>query len=191
MTDCFALFNEPRRPWLDPEQLKDKLHRYSVEHHPDVAKSDAVDFAALNSAYRTLHDPKARLKHLLELEFPGALSGHLQIPGDITRLFETMTRERHSVAAFLEKKSRLTTPLEIALLSSEQLELTGVLEKLLSVLNQKHEGLLMQLKFIDAVWEEDRASSKDTLVEIYQEISYVGRWIEQTREDVHKMTNDE
>ena len=187
MTDCFALLNEPRRPWLDPDTLKDKMHRLSAEHHPDVAKDASVDFTELNAAYHTLHDPKSRLRHLLELEFPGSLAGGLDIPFDINRLFETMARERHSVGVFFEKKSHLKSPIEIALLSSEKIELLGVLEKLLGVLTQKLDGIFMQLKFIDAVWEDDRASSRDALVDIYQGVSYVGRWIDQVREDVLKL----
>ncbi|MGB8355364.1 MAG: DnaJ domain-containing protein [Chthoniobacteraceae bacterium] len=188
MTDYFALFQETRRPWLDAEILKDKLHKLSAEHHPDVAKDNSVDFTELNAAYRMLHDPKTRLRHLLELEFPGTLTSNLQIPADISRLFETMARERHSVGAFLEKQSASKTPLETALMASEKIELLAVLEKLLAVLNQKHEGILTQIKFMDAVWEEDKASSEGALLDIYQSVSYVGKWIDQVREDILKMS---
>jgi len=187
MTDYFALFDEARRPWLDSELLKDKLHKLSTEHHPDVAKNNAVDFTELNAAYHTLHDPKTRLRHLLELEFPGTLTNDLQIPADITRLFETMMRERHSVGAFLEKQSKSKTPLETALMASEKLDLLAVLEKLMTILNQKHEGIITQLRFMDAVWEEDRAGSQGALRDIYQSISYIGKWIDQVRNDMVKM----
>lgn len=187
MTDYFALFHETRRPWLDSELLKDKLHKLSAEHHPDVAKDSDVDFTELNAAYRTLHDPKTRLRHLLELEFPGALTSNLQIPPDISRLFETMTRERHSVSMFLEKQSESKTPLESALMASEKLDLLAVLEKLMTILNQKLEGILTQLKFMDAVWEEDKARSQGAILDIYQSISYVGKWIDQVRNDMVKM----
>jgi DnaJ-domain-containing protein 1 len=188
MTDFFALLDEPRRPWLDPDALKDKLHKLSAEHHPDVARDASVDFTALNAAYSTLHDPKTRLRHLLELEFPGVLAVNLQIPADITRLFETMARERHSVAMFQEKIARARTPVEAALMASEKMELINVLEKLEALLTQKRDGIFMQLKFIDAVWDEDRASSVSTLLEIYQSISYVGKWLDQVRGDILKMS---
>ena len=190
MTDYFALFQETRRPWLDAELLKDKLHKLSAEHHPDVTKDSSVDFTELNAAYRMLHDPKTRIRHLLELEFPGTLTNNLQIPADISRLFETMARERHSVGVFLEKQAELKTPLEIALMAAEKLELLTVLEKLLVLLNQKHEAILTQIKFMDAVWEEDKASSQSALLDIYQSISYVGKWIDQVREDILKMSGD-
>jgi curved DNA-binding protein CbpA len=187
MTDCFALLDEPRRPWLDADSLKEKFHKLSAVHHPDVAKEEGVDFSGINAAYRTLSDPKARIRHLLELEFPYALSRNLQIPPDITRLFETMTRERHGVAAFLEKRAALQSPLEIALLASEKIELLRVLDKLLGVLTKKQEGIFTQLKFLDAVWEQDKAGSLDALVETYQSVSYIGKWTEQVRGDLARL----
>jgi len=187
MTDYFALFHETRRPWLDAETLKDKLHKLSAEHHPDVAKDRSVDFTELNAAYRMLHDPKTRLRHLLELEFPGTLTSNLQIPADISRLFETMARERHSVGVFLEKQAERKTPLEVALMASENIELHTVLEKLLALLDQKHEAILTQIKFMDAVWEEDKAGSQDALLDVYQCISYVGKWMDQVRGDLVRL----
>src|SRR5688572_2737628 len=35
MTDYFALFDEPRRLWLDPERLKTRFLALSAELHPD------------------------------------------------------------------------------------------------------------------------------------------------------------
>ena len=187
MTDYFALFQETRRPWLDADILKDKLHKLSAAHHPDVAKDSSVDFTELNAAYRTLHDPKTRLRHLLDLEFPGTLTGNLQIPADISRLFETVARERHGVGVFLEKQAELKTPLEIALMASEKLELLTVLEKLLVILDQKNAGILTQIKFMDAVWEQDKATSQKALLDIYQSISYVAKWLDQVRDDLMKL----
>src|SRR5438128_12515999 len=76
MIDYFALFNEPRRPWLDGELLKAKFLQLSAEVHPDrVHGASAADkqraherSAELNAAYNCLREPKSRLQHLLELE---------------------------------------------------------------------------------------------------------------------------
>src|SRR5438132_9046006 len=35
MIDYFALLHEPRRPWLDPDLLKQKFISLSAEVHPD------------------------------------------------------------------------------------------------------------------------------------------------------------
>jgi DNA-binding winged helix-turn-helix (wHTH) protein len=73
------------------------------------------------------------------------------------------------------------------LMAAEKLELLTVLEKLLALLNQKHEAILTQIKFMDAVWEEDKASSQNALLNVYQSISYVGKWIDQVRNDLVKL----
>ena len=187
MTDCFALLGEPRRPWLEPDALKDKFHKLSAAHHPDVAGGEGVDFTGINAAYQTLHDPKTRIRHLLELEFPGALSSNLQIPPGITDLFETIARERRGVASFLEKRASLQTPLEIALLAPEKLELAAALERMSGLLAGKQDDILVQLKSADAAWERDKPGSADALLEIYQSLSYVGKWLAQAREDLMRL----
>ena len=76
MADYFALLDEPRRPWLDPEILKDKFHALAATVHPDRVhrasepeKQEANQrYAELNAAYRCLREPTKRLRHLLELE---------------------------------------------------------------------------------------------------------------------------
>ena len=76
MTDCFALLNFPRRPWLDADALKQRFHELSTEVHPDRAH-DASDeakaesqrrFAGVNAAHECLREAKSRVRHLLELE---------------------------------------------------------------------------------------------------------------------------
>src|SRR5215472_9636832 len=76
MVDYFALLDEPRRPWLDAEPLKEKFLALSATVHPDrVHNLSETERAAaqeryteLNAAYQCLREPKERLHHLLELE---------------------------------------------------------------------------------------------------------------------------
>ena len=90
MTDCFALLDEPRRPVIDLEALKAKFFSRSAESHPDrshgageVERQAATDgYAALNSAYNTLREPKERLGHLLELERGRRPSGIESVPAE-------------------------------------------------------------------------------------------------------------
>ena len=178
MTDCFALLGEPRRPWLDPESLKEKFHKLGAAHHPDVATTNEVDFSAINAAYSTLLDPKTRIRHLLELEFPGALARNLQIPPGISELFETIARDQRGITAFLQKRASLQTPLEIALLAPEKIQIVAGLERLQKALVQKQEELFAQLKSADAAWSRDKSDSVEALLEIYQSLSYVGKWLD-------------
>jgi curved DNA-binding protein CbpA len=75
MTDYFALLDVPRRPWLDPDSLKEKYLTLSGKLHPDRAPPDASDprgahdrYTEINSAYHSLLGPRERLSHLLQLE---------------------------------------------------------------------------------------------------------------------------
>ena len=76
MTDNFALLNEPRRPWLDVDLLKQKFLARASGAHPDrvhnASDSEKAEvtkrYIELNAAYNCLADPKLRLLHLLELE---------------------------------------------------------------------------------------------------------------------------
>ena len=54
--DYFALLDQPRKPWLDVDLLKEKYHARAREAQPDEN---------LNEAFRVLTDPKSRLDDLL------------------------------------------------------------------------------------------------------------------------------
>jgi len=76
--DYFALLEQTRNPWLDPNELKEKYHELARRTHPDHN---------LNEAYRVLTDPKLRLQHLLTLEGVPPSSASDQIPEELTDLF--------------------------------------------------------------------------------------------------------
>ena len=88
MTDHFALLNEPRRPWLEPELLKAKFLKLAAEAHPDkqhgsseAEKSPANRrYAELSAAYNCLAEPKSRLLRPIELELGAKPKDVQQIP---------------------------------------------------------------------------------------------------------------
>ena len=105
MTDYFALLNEPRRPWLEPDKFKQKFLALSAEVHPDrthnasPAEKDAAQqrYTELNAAYRCLGDPKERLRHLLKLELGANPKDVERIPQALMNLFlEVSQLCRHS-----------------------------------------------------------------------------------------------
>src|SRR6266436_5956888 len=69
MNDYFAVLNEGRRPWIDPDLLKQKFLTLSAQVHPDRVhnaseaekRSAQQRYTDLNSAYNCLRDSKARL----------------------------------------------------------------------------------------------------------------------------------
>jgi len=119
MTDYFALFNEPRRPSLDAEALKQKFLALSTTVHPDrVHNLGAAERAAaqeryteLNTAYNCLREPKERLHHLLTLEL-GVLPKDIQrIPSDLMDLSLEVGKACREADAFLAEKAKATSPL--------------------------------------------------------------------------------
>src|SRR5271154_2926927 len=119
MTDNFALLNEPRRPWLDVDLLKQKFLAQSASLHPDhihsASESDKADatkkFTELNAAFNCLAEPKLRLLHLLELELGAKPKDIQQIPAALADLFAEVANCCRNVDGFLAEKSRTTSPL--------------------------------------------------------------------------------
>src|SRR6267142_1795542 len=119
MTDHFARLNEPRRPWLEPEGLKQKFLTLSSAVHPDrvhnlgdAERAAAQErYTALNAAYHCLRDPKERLRHLLELE-RGALPKDVQrIPSELMDLSLEIGQACRQADTFLAGKSQVSSPL--------------------------------------------------------------------------------
>ena len=58
MIDYFALLDQPRAPWLDPDELKDIFHQKTLQAHPDAqasrpgADTTEATFPNLNEAYQ-------------------------------------------------------------------------------------------------------------------------------------------
>src|SRR5882724_11955433 len=117
MTDYFALLNEPRRPWLDPESLKTKFFERSAAVHPDrvhgasEAEKQLANqhYVELNAAYNCLREPKTRLQHLLELE--GAKPKDIQVvlSGTMELLIEVGQLCR-AADAFITERASVTSP---------------------------------------------------------------------------------
>jgi molecular chaperone HscB len=75
-TDYFALFEMPRKLWIEMNALEQKFLQLSWKLHPDNFVNAAETerelslkrSSELNDAYRTLRDPVARVEYLLGLE---------------------------------------------------------------------------------------------------------------------------
>src|SRR5450631_1104994 len=90
MFDCFARLDLERRPFLEPEVVKEAFQDRAATAHPDGCGTtrEIAEFAAVELAFRTLRDPKLRLQHLLDLEFPGARSSAAAtVPADVAGMF--------------------------------------------------------------------------------------------------------
>ena len=105
MIDYFELLDQPRSASLDLAALKQKFHDVARSEHPDAG---GANFQQLNTAYRTLLDPKARLAHLLELN-GGTPAAITQPPEDLVELFfQTANALTASNNAIKDHLARLT-----------------------------------------------------------------------------------
>jgi molecular chaperone HscB len=74
--DYFAMFEMPRKLWVETDALERKFLQLSWKLHPDKYASATEKerelslrhSSELNDAYRTLRDPVARVEYLLSLE---------------------------------------------------------------------------------------------------------------------------
>ena len=114
VSDYFALLNEPRRPWLDSDLLKQKFLALATDLHPDrvhnaneTEKAEVTKrYAQLNAAYNCLAEPKSRLLHLLELELGAKPKDIQQIPAALADLFAEVANSCRNADGFLAEKKQ-------------------------------------------------------------------------------------
>src|ERR1043166_1035151 len=189
--DCFALLGEPRRPWLDPESLKQKFLELSAQLHPDrVHNADHADKAAaqkrfteLNAAFNRLRDPKERLSHLLELESGAPPKQVARIPPELIAGFTEVNQACRDADALLAEKRQTTSPLLQVQLSERCQDCSERLAALAQKMNTEREVLVAEIEKIDAGWSgTDRATSLERLENVYRRLSFFTRWTDQLRE---------
>jgi DnaJ-domain-containing protein 1 len=199
MTDKFALLNEPRRPWLEPELLKEKFLALSATSHPDrvhnlgeAERAAAQErYTELNSAYNGLREPKERLQHLLELEL-GALPKHVQrIPSELMDLSLEVGKACREADAFLAEKAKVTSPLLQVTFFERGEEFADQLRSLRQRVNSLDARLTGELQQIDTAWQAHPAERKallPRLEELYRLFSYFARWNAQIQERVVRLS---
>jgi hypothetical protein len=200
MTDNFALLNEPRRPWLDADTLKQKFIALSASAHPDKIhsagdaekNSAAKSFAELNAAFNCLAEPKSRLLHLLELELGAKPKDIQQIPAALADLFAEVATACRSADTFLAEKSKVTSPLLLVQLFERGQEWVEKLNGLQKKLNGLHDQLMTELKSLDAKWVGAEGVARHEVLaraeELYRLFGYFNRWNRQIQERVVQLS---
>ena len=172
MTDYFARLGEARRPWLDPEKLKEKYYRLSLAAPPD---------AELNEAFRVLSEPKLRLHHLLTLEGADLVAGRT-VPSSVAELFWNTGTLLRETERWLLQNAEATSTLARALRKPERAKLEERLHQLEEQLRATYESQLAQIRHVDAGWKRASPNELTKLLEAYDSISYLTRLLEQTAE---------
>ena len=179
MIDYFALLQQPRRPWLDAEKLKETYRRLTIVSHPDrqSAAEAPSDFSAINEAYRVLLDPKLRVQHLLKLE---------GMPTDAGIVPETLSDIFLETGALIQDIHRVltrttTTSLSKALMQPEVAEKQKLATDLLEKLHGMYNGALQELQSVDHIWMSSHEIAQE-LTELSSKLAYLTRWIAQLEE---------
>lgn len=199
MPDYFALLDQPRRPWLEAEALKQQFLSLSSQIHPDrvhggtEAERQAAHhrFAELNAAHACLREPCDRLRHLLELELGEKPVELHEIPADLAGLFMKIAATCREADHFLMEQAKVTSPLLRVQLFELGHDWSGKLTALRNEIAARQDQLLSALKSLDADWTEApidpvaRANSVRELEKIYRLLGFFGRWYSQLQERVN------
>jgi DnaJ-domain-containing protein 1 len=205
MTDYFALFGETRRPWLDPEKLKDKFLAFTAQVHPDrvheatEAEKQAanVHYTELNAAYNCLRESKTRLLHLLELERGTRPEKVQPIPSETMELFTEVGQLCREADLILADKAKATSPLLKVELFARGMALAEKLNALQRKLSVRREALEEQMKILNLAWESAppigslarvKVLPCARLEHIYRQFSYLTRWCQQLQERVLRLS---
>ncbi len=188
MTDYFALLEQPRRPWLEPEQLKQAFHAKALQEHPDAqlhevdAGASGTAFAELNEAYQVLHDPKRRLHHLLSLCDHAPDRRPNAIPAELGELFPAVASVTQSASALVQQSANATTALSRSLLKPQLVDVAERLNNSLQQLSAIQHNASTRLEELDHIWRDDAADHFAELEALYLKFSYLSRWIAELEE---------
>jgi len=188
MIDYFALLDQPRAPWLDPAELKERFHQKTLAAHPDTQKgggandnADAI-FASLNEAYQVLRDPKRRLHHFLSLEGAAPSSGGKTVPKQLEDLFPEVGLLSQHAQILSEKLKTASNALSISLLKPQifklQSEAKGTREKLQALADEAS----CELQALSEAGSASAGENLKRVTNLYYIFAYLTRWTAQLDE---------
>ena len=188
MIDYFALLDQPRLPWLDLDELKNKFHQKTLSAHPDTqTASDATSqtdtsFAIVNEGYQVLQDPKRRLHHLLTLENSAPASAGQTIPTQLEDLFPAVSALTQQAQSLLQKISATSTALSRSLLQPQILELQKQTKELREQIQNLSDASLDELRSLSSRWTKNLDEEISALSNLYFAFAYLSRWSAQLDE---------
>jgi DnaJ-domain-containing protein 1 len=199
--DYFELLHEPRRPWSDPEALKQKFLALSAEVHPDRVHQAGEQerntaqsrYTEMNAAYQCLRDPRLRLRHLIELERGSKPEDLQRVPQDLMDAFMEVGKLCRDADAFLAERGRVSSPLLKAQMFERGQGWTDKLMALQRQLNVKRDELVAELRSIDTAWESTRqegvrAATLARLEQLSRLFGFFERWASQVQERIVQLS---
>ena len=200
MTDFFAVLGLERRPWLEPDVIKEAFHQQSLAVHPDrVHGADEITrrtaeerYAMLNAAQQCLREPKERLLHLVQLE-RGRKPGDMRsLPEGLMQLFGDVNTVLRASEKVMHQRQAATSALLRAQTLQAALPLLQQMESLQSQLQARRDALLTEARAADSTWRTvsptDREVTLDAIEGLYHQFGFVDRWLGQLRERTVQLT---
>ena len=184
---------QERRPWLEPELVKDKFLALSATLHPDrvhTASAEERDiaqdrFATLNGAYQCLRNHKQRLEHFLLLENGSKPDLLADVPPEVTGLFTEVGQACRRANDWSARNAAATSPLlRVQLFESGETcrqELLGLQKQL----GEWERQLVAELRAADEAWIHETPSRGALLAQLeklYRLFAYCGRWSQQVQD---------
>jgi curved DNA-binding protein CbpA len=191
MTDHFAVLRQPRRPWLDPDRLKQEYQQLSFAHHPDKRRIDAddgPDFAAVTDAYRILSNPQLRLQHLLTFNTEKSDTKKSPITGELTELFMRTAALVNDIEVVLAKREQATSTLAKSMLKAQIAPLEERANAQLRELQELYARTMDDLRRVDESWNSGRENPEE-LGELAQRFGFLDKWIGELRERQFRLSN--
>jgi len=203
--DNFALLQEPRQPWLDPDSLKAGFLRLAAQLHPDKTHQAGAEektaanerYAEINAAYHCLLEPRDRLLHLLELESGAKPKDVQSIPPGAMDLLVEIGQACRETDLFLATRAKTESPLLKAQMFETGMAWTDKLNQLRQRIDSRRGELLDELKSMNAIWNAapppgsaGRAAALplERLEQMYRVLSYMARWAEQIQERLVRLS---
>jgi curved DNA-binding protein CbpA len=183
MTDFFALFAQPRQPWLEPNALKEKHHELTRRAHPDVRGDEVPEKSEeINEAYRILSDPKLRIEHLLKLEGDVTAERNGALAPDLQELFLQIGTLCQTTQRVFTKIGDDSSALARSLAKSELLPLERQTGQLLEQLSHLYDDCLKELQGLNETWNKKEEEAVTQLQRLHDRMAYLSRWIAQLKE---------
>jgi curved DNA-binding protein CbpA len=177
MEDAFAVFGISRRPLIDETALKERYLRLAADRHPDASEGDDEEFHVVQDAYKTLRDPAARLRHLLELTFPSFRRDGGEVPH--AELFLRAGNAVQAARMVWQRIETTSSALAKALLSPEIAEALRDIREASGFVQEAEEKLESQLEDLDAQWP---GVSPEELSALATAFRFLSRWKSQLSE---------
>jgi len=184
--DPFARLGFEARPWLDPDEVRNRVRELAARHHPDVNpdRESAAIFTQIQIAGRTLADPEKRIRALLESD--GRAIGKPQPNPATTTLFMKLGANLTEARELLRQTppaSAIQRAMHLQACQRRAEELESASEELRARLAEL-EG---QLRELDERWAGDRSAVLDALATLHAEWLFLGRWLGTVRETVFEL----